>query len=298
MNRPVVAAFVGVKDEVELIGRQLSHLRQIGVDHVVVVDAGSTDGTQDILADDAASGRITLIKAQYLEPAGHDTIWTGLRRCIRELAPDWILITDADDFCVPRGGDLPTELEGTTADVVRLPRFNVPVVAEGPLWPLRIHPGALDSLFLVTRPQADLFAYLERHPEFPWILGKVATKIVARPHGIADLGLGAHDIVPEPGYVPTYETARNVLMAHVPFSGYERFSRKVGNIRQLFASHGERFSAQQARHWRRWVALLEQGMLPAEYARQCLAPDLLDALKRERRIESAGDWFRAGRLPD
>lgn len=298
MNRPLVAAFVGVKDEVELIGRQLTHLRQIGIDHVVVVDAGSTDGTRDILADEAASGRITLIQAQYLDPAGHDRIWAGLRRFIREIAPDWILITDADDFCVPCSGDLPTALQHTTADVVRLPRFNVPVMVDGPLWPERIDPGTLDALFLVTRPRADLFTSLEQNPEFPWILGKIANKIVTRPHGVADLGLGGHDIVPEPGYVPTYETARDVLMAHVPFSGHERFNRKVENIRQLFSIHGDRFSARQALHWRRWVALHGQGMLPAEYARQCLSPAQLGELRREGWIESAGEWFRARHMPD
>lgn len=297
MNRPVVAAFVGVMDEVELIDRQLSHLRQIGIDHVVVVDAGSTDGTQDILADHAASGRITLIRAQYLEPAGHQTIWAGLRRFISELSPDWILINDADDFCVPATGDLPTALQGATADVVRLPRFNVPVMADGPLWPERIDPGTLDALLLVTRPRADLSTHLEPHPESPWILGRIANKIVTRPHGVADVGLGAHEIVPVPGYTPTCETARDVLVAHVPFSGYERFSRKVRNIQQLFSYHADRFSPQQARHWRRWVALLGQDMLPAEYARQCLSSGQFGELMQDGRIESAADWFRAGHLP-
>jgi len=50
MNRNfTIAAFLGVKDEVELIERSILHLRAIGVDKIIVCDMVSTDSTLEIL---------------------------------------------------------------------------------------------------------------------------------------------------------------------------------------------------------------------------------------------------------
>jgi hypothetical protein len=51
-----IAACLGVKDEVDLIGPAIAHLRRIGVSHIFASDAGSTDGTETILAKMAQSG--------------------------------------------------------------------------------------------------------------------------------------------------------------------------------------------------------------------------------------------------
>jgi glycosyltransferase involved in cell wall biosynthesis len=44
-----IAAFLGVKNEVEIIEQSIAHLRSIGVDHIMVCDMSSTDGTAEIL---------------------------------------------------------------------------------------------------------------------------------------------------------------------------------------------------------------------------------------------------------
>ena len=51
-----IAACLGVKDEIELIRPVIAHLRRIGVDHVFASDAGSTDGTETVLAELARAG--------------------------------------------------------------------------------------------------------------------------------------------------------------------------------------------------------------------------------------------------
>src|SRR5687768_15882601 len=50
MTTHTFAAVLGVKDEVELIGACVDRLRRIGVERIRVLDAGSTDGTLDVLA--------------------------------------------------------------------------------------------------------------------------------------------------------------------------------------------------------------------------------------------------------
>lgn len=44
-----IAAYLGVKDEVELIERSIDHLRAIGVDYIMACDMSSTDGTAELL---------------------------------------------------------------------------------------------------------------------------------------------------------------------------------------------------------------------------------------------------------
>ena len=48
-SEPRIAAYLGVKDEVELIEPCIAHLRSIGVEHIMACDMSSTDGTAEVL---------------------------------------------------------------------------------------------------------------------------------------------------------------------------------------------------------------------------------------------------------
>ena len=101
-----IVAVVGVMDERELLPDCVRHLYDIGVDEVVVRDAGSTDGSLD-WAQAHQGPRLRLV------PVGEDektqpAIWHA-REC--EIADatraDWVLHLDADEFWLPATGRLP-----------------------------------------------------------------------------------------------------------------------------------------------------------------------------------------------
>ena len=43
-----ILALLGVLDEVELLPHAMEHLRRIGVDRIIALDAGSTDGDEHV----------------------------------------------------------------------------------------------------------------------------------------------------------------------------------------------------------------------------------------------------------
>lgn len=287
----MVVAYVGVMDEVELIEKQIKHLYNIGVGHVIVIDSGSTDGTSEVLRDYAAKGKVTLIEGYSFGMDSAAQLRKQYEASMEESAPDWVLIQDADDFIIPAEGNIQKALRGRSADVIRLERFNIPVVEGKPLWPDEIRPETFGDLKIYCDAIGNFREHVAAHPETPWIRGKVMPKIAARPGCVKDVKMGGHDIIPVDGMKPKYESAVDIIVAHAPISSYKRFRRKVENIRKLFSREGERFSAGMAWHWARWLAVLESGELRQEYQKQCVTPEELAQLVHEGTVASVEDWF-------
>lgn len=101
---PSVAAVVPARNEADVIGQSLPtllHQDYPGDFHVVLVDDGSDDGTAEV------AGRVAIATPDRLEilsgaalPAGWTgKLWAleqGIRQATRTIAPDYILLTDAD----------------------------------------------------------------------------------------------------------------------------------------------------------------------------------------------------------
>ena len=107
-----VAANVGVADEIELIDDVIEHLQYLEIDHIVITDVRSRDGTRERLRDHSAAGTIDLIEVDGDTPEAFHYANRMLRHTRRLYAPDWIVFGDADEFLVPRDGDLRRVLAG------------------------------------------------------------------------------------------------------------------------------------------------------------------------------------------
>lgn len=91
MEKPVVAAILMVKNEHHVVLDALRSL-QPAADHWVVLDTGSTDGTQDLLREYAAEQPGFLHEAPF-------TDFASTRNVLLDLAEptcDWMVILDAD----------------------------------------------------------------------------------------------------------------------------------------------------------------------------------------------------------
>jgi Glycosyl transferase family 2 len=286
----IVAANVGVRDEVELIERNLRHLQSIGVDRIVVTDTGSTDGTAEILQAYADRGEILLMHTDPDDEGAMGFANRMLRRTLDEFLPDWVLFADGDEFHVPRTGRIHDALAATGTDVLAVERLNVALGPDGPCWPGELSPAHHAELLLIARPIENFLNHLHAHPETAWIMGRVQPKIVARASAVAaGITMGAHGAAGRPGRPPARST--DIVLAHVQASNLPRFMRKLDNIRAHFAVHGHRYSGLQAWQWRRWVQLADEGKGEQEFARQVLTAPELAAMRRELRVLSAAEWF-------
>jgi hypothetical protein len=116
------------RDERDTIAHNLRFHHGLGIDHFVVADLGSTDGTADELDRWEATGLLT---RRTFEGTYHTEARSWMEQMARyaatELGADWIVHADPDEFVLPASGTIPSELEAIDAEdgAVVVPRSNL-----------------------------------------------------------------------------------------------------------------------------------------------------------------------------
>ncbi|MCY7290530.1 MAG: glycosyltransferase family 2 protein [Cryobacterium sp.] len=111
-----VWAVTMVRDEVDIIEHTVRHLLTQGVDHVLVADNLSTDGTRHLL-DDLASRDPRVHIAVDDEPAYYQSEkMTRLARAAWRAGADWVIPFDADELWFACGQSLKEYLSSLSAD--------------------------------------------------------------------------------------------------------------------------------------------------------------------------------------
>lgn len=292
------AAFLGVKNELELIDKAIDHLRAIGVDLVFAWDLNSRDGTLELLLarsrDDAG------LKVIQGDDADYDSCATfaAARSAAAEAAKagyDWLLFLDADEFWLPASGKLADCADLLEADALSVPRFNVPLSA--PKTPGDERELALDALhyediLLFVEPIPDFRHHLQTNPETPWSMGVPLPKIMARPEFIESMTMGMHDIVARAGRPLRRTQPRDLIIAHLPFTTKSRFARKIASIREFVARYDEVLGPDRAWHWRRWLDIVDRDGLDEEFNRNVFDPTTCGELREQGTIVSAAEFLR------
>jgi hypothetical protein len=95
-----------VRDEADIIERQIDFHRAAGVDFFVVTDHESRDGTSEILERYVEQGIVHRIPV--VSPAKRQAEWVTrmARLAATDFGADWVINSDADEFWWPWGGDL------------------------------------------------------------------------------------------------------------------------------------------------------------------------------------------------
>jgi hypothetical protein len=100
-----------VRDEADIIERQIDFHRAAGVDFFVVTDHESRDGTSEILQRYAEEG--ILHRIPVVSPAKRQAEWVTrmARLAATDFGADWVINSDADEFWWPWGGNLKDVLQ-------------------------------------------------------------------------------------------------------------------------------------------------------------------------------------------
>ena len=293
-----IAANLTVLDEVELIEDAIRHLRAIGVDVISVTDLGSTDGTLNVLAKFASDPdvRIFSITAENNpDPANYGM--QSYRKTVEVFDPDWVLLVDADEFWIPRSGDIKQTAALQWAQTLSVKRFNVPPVQGRPFLRENLSPSHYGDLLLVARGAAEAWDKVPYRKNMPWIMATIMPKIMTKPAVAADIGRGSHRVTSISGQEPQTATPDDLLIAHVPFSTRERFFRKVKNIERSLAGYGHLLVGLEAWHWKHWLKRLHEGRLGEEYERQILTSAELQKAMDFGVIRSAAAYFEKPEMP-
>jgi hypothetical protein len=136
-----LAAMIRVKDEARFLPEWLAHHLELGVEHVVVYDNNSTDGTAEVVAPFVAEGVVTLVPwpAVPASPSSHVDFLT-------RFGPDceWAAFLDADEFLIE---SQPGALAAALVAVGDAPALAVPWRYFGSAGYDRVPPGLVTERF-------------------------------------------------------------------------------------------------------------------------------------------------------
>ena len=285
-----IAANLNVLDEIEFIEICVQHLRAIGVDLIVLTDLGSIDGTAARLEKFESDPDICMIRiARDEDPWGFPA--RMYERTITEFAVDRVLFLDADEFWLPKSGNLKSTLNLAKADALSVRRLNIPLVEGRPILPEDLSPAGYHDLYVVAKPSKNAPSKLQIDPDLAWIMTEVGPKTLIDPRTIERVGTGTHQIVAKGGTTPNVVRPDDLLIVHVPFSTAERFVRKLGNIDRSLTVFGHRLVGSEAWHWRRWLQIAKEGKVEQEFRRQVLTQEKFRAALSEGIIQTVQTVF-------
>lgn len=229
-----VVAVGMVRDEADIV--EHSVWRMLGeVDHVVVADNGSTDGTREILERLAteASGRLTVL-ADDEEGYYQSRKITHLARIAARLGAAWVVPFDADEFWY-------SPFYSSVAAALR---------AVAPQW-LAVSAQMFDHVATaVDEPARSPFQRIGWRRRAPGVLPKVAVR--ASDEVVVHQGNHAATF---PGGTTVLEG--QLIIRHYPYRSGEQMVRKARNGAAAYAAAVDLPAADGA-HWRQYGALLDQ----------------------------------------
>jgi hypothetical protein len=225
-----------VRDEIDIIGQNINFHLGMGIEHFVVTDNGSVDGTRDILVDFKRRLGKSMVIIDDAEPAHHQSVRVNrmIQVAKKEFRPRWIISSDADEFWYPASGRYDSEIDG---------RKNV-----------------LNCYWhnFLPRPNMSWQEFTDVGEMPGYHGGTSKTFCLAR--GLVGMYKGNHESRSIPRVISRSD---NIRVYHYPVRSYEQFERKVVQGHRASVKALDPESANF--HWREYYQAWENGRLPQLY---------------------------------
>ena len=212
-RRPHIVMTLLVKNEEQMLAQQIEFHHALGVDHFIVTDNNSTDGTPDIIRRYQEKGWVVDVieehATDYEQKAWVDRM-VELARAKHHA--DWIINADADEFWLPACGSFPELLQATHANVLAGELHSV-LPEESKPW---------QEWTQLVRYVDDYEAYgLSRFSIFE----RQNKKVLHRSRGYLQISMGNHKV----SMLPHIERRADITIFHFNVRGREQFMQKMIN---------------------------------------------------------------------
>jgi glycosyltransferase involved in cell wall biosynthesis len=247
-----------VKNEAEIIADNLKVHSQLGVDNFIVMDNGSKDGTRELLDELKKKYEITIIDRAVTDYQQSNWRTEMARLARRKYGAQWVISNDADEFWIPKQGDLKSELT-STGSIIYCQRFNMLFDRESFDHGGKYYEQNNRVRYPIHYPRGIVLT----EDNMSIMLGRINCKVMLRTLGLLRVKGGNHRAWHLWGKW-NETTSRNVQVYHFPIRSKEHFLRNIENRKVLLDKGVTRMGL----HYKRWVRMLEQGTLDQEIERQ------------------------------
>ena len=245
-----------VKNEIDIIEKNIDFHVKKGVDNFVIMDNNSTDGTRELLEELKKKYEITIIdeKGTYSQAKWMTKL---VHIAKNKYNSTWVIPNDADEFWIPKKEDLKKSLPYNSS-VLTINRYNI-LLYEG-------LNNVFDSEYKIVNPiiyNKETQLYGEN---ICMQLVKISPKVIVKPKGLLWLRGGNHKalhILNFIDYFRKYEKIKrylNIEVNHFPIRSFEQFKKNIENRVKLLEK-----KATMGPHYKRWVRLYKEGKLEKEY---------------------------------
>jgi glycosyltransferase involved in cell wall biosynthesis len=257
-----------VRNEADIIRANVLYHLASGVDRMLVVDNGSTDGTD---------GALQQLSLEHPEvrwsrddgPFLPSRVMTKLAREAFEEGADWVVPVDADEFWYAPGGDLRRVLEIAKAGVLRAQAVNF-------IQRRSQRESAPDALMYMTRraaspvgPPSHAQSLVEAR-QIAFVEKTYPQKCICRPTAEVKIETGHHSISGADG--PRMRT-EEIVCLHAPMRSLAALVERVTSASRAVAAGR---NPNQGRNRRRLAALQDEKAIDAEWAANSYEDGFLD----------------------
>jgi glycosyltransferase involved in cell wall biosynthesis len=256
-----------VRDETDLIGVTIAYHLGVGIDRVLVLDNGSSDGTREVLEHLERTAEVGVIRDRG--PFRSGTMTTRLARWAHAQGADWVLPFDADEFWFAPRGDLREVLAESGAGALRVGLVNFVQRRDQAR-------SQAEALLTMTRRVSspvgtpDFHEQLVEEGRIAFVEGAYPPKWACRPTAEVVYDTGSHGVLGALG--PVVDTEGLVIL-HAPLRSRASLEAKAVSGQRVI---GAGFEGHNSWHLRRWHRLAAEGKLEAEWRANSWEDEVLD----------------------
>jgi len=232
-----------VRDESDIIEKNIEFHRSMGVDHFIITDNCSVDGTREILSRYVDAGIAEVFHEPALDYEQGRWVTRMAQMASTKYNADWVINADADEFFWPIDG---VSIKDALAKIPR--SFSMVEVYPVNMIP---PPGKWDA------PWHQAYTYIDAMSSKP-----LSRKVVHRGSAHVVVWQGNHGVDGD-GFTD-FAPDQPLKIFHFPDRGYAHYRRKIENGGRAYAAN-TRLPVEFGHHWREHFEMLQAGTLEATY---------------------------------
>ena len=256
-----------VRNEADILRVNLLHHLAAGIDRFLVVDNGSSDGSDQILREMGRDGRVSWTRddGKYRQAE----ITTGLAHEARSAGADWVIPIDVDEFWHAPDGNLRRVIEESSASALKVQVTNFVQRRDQ----MRAEAGGL--LHMTRRapiPIGDVawIQDLVEQRECSYVEATFPPKWVSRAADSLEIAMGNHGVS---GVSGPLDTSDQIVCLHAPLRAHSILEFKVEQGRRVAALGLDR---KQGWHVQRWAELADSGKIEQEWIANSYSNESVD----------------------